>query len=616
MSEEARLASLGARTGPYVWLEHARGATDLAAAFAAEGGAIVIRTAWGAPIPVAALVPLGPVALPLARAAAASFVELATATPPMRAAAMFEGCCDDDAIEAALQAALADRTGGAAPPGIARLESTLQLARSRAGEAPLIAHHVASDARFGHATRRDPRSGVVAIRIAWSSSPRALLEAPAAREPSTLETARAHTFVDEVASELELASGDAHRLGLLASGDTLRVLALGPERRTGALRCALAVERAERGVLERDAAIASLEPAEVRVVIEERLVHDEHAIVAVGIAAGVGVAEGLVRCSPGRALEHTGAGLPAILFVHDLDPDDAPALRASAGVVCVRGGITSEAAIMARALGRPCMASGAGLSLTREGVRVAHTGPAQGPLFTMLYEGDRVTLDAARGRLVRGSAARVPTPTTPAATTLLGWLRPALDRVLVDVVTPEHVATGAAYGSRAFSVCSIAELVHEAQRDGDSFDAALEARIAGLLRALPVDAEPLALLVPAPADPACCGIDGLPRRLVAAALTASSALDRRVEIVVPFGVPLGDPKQARWSHWTEVRSDDPVAPGLSRRLVRGSIADGGIERLTAESPASADGVVCHSLLVRAPADSIVAAAIAVARAVR
>jgi hypothetical protein len=121
--------------------------------------------------------------------------------------------------------------------------------------------------------------------------------------------------------------------------------------------------------------------------------------------------------------------------------------------------------------------------------------------------------------------------------------------------------------------------------------------------------------VPTADDAACRWADALPRRLVDAALTAASALDRRVELLVPEGASVGDSSRARWSSWAEASTEAPIAKGLARRLVRGPIAECGIETMTAESLASADGEVHRSLLVRAPTDALVAAAIAAARTV-
>ena len=151
------------------------------------------------------------------------------------------------------------------------------------------------------------------------------------------------------------------------------------------------------------------------------------------IAAGTGLAEGFVALTPGQAEELHRAGLPSVLVIHEIMPEDIGALRASAGIVTVRGGITGEAAVMARGLAKPCVASGSALSLGSGEVHNAAAGGGIRP-----YE--RITIDGGTGQIVRGAAARHLGEVPPAVTTTL--YSPASDGTVGSMVNDAPVAPG------------------------------------------------------------------------------------------------------------------------------------------------------------------------------
>jgi pyruvate,orthophosphate dikinase len=107
-----------------------------------------------------------------------------------------------------------------------------------------------------------------------------------------------------------------------------------------------------------------------------------------GIGASPGRATGAVIFSPDAARED------AVLFRTETSADDTPAIRVCAAVVTTRGGITADAAIVARTLGKPCVVSCAS-------ARIDYSARAMyfvidGVEHT-LCEGDRVTVDGAAG---------------------------------------------------------------------------------------------------------------------------------------------------------------------------------------------------------------------------
>ena len=80
-------------------------------------------------------------------------------------------------------------------------------------------------------------------------------------------------------------------------------------------------------------------------------------LLAKGMGASPGVATGKIVFRSEEAVTMAADGTSVILVRTETTPEDVPGMRAAAGIVTTRGGITGDAAIVARSLGKPCIAS-------------------------------------------------------------------------------------------------------------------------------------------------------------------------------------------------------------------------------------------------------------------
>jgi len=128
-------------------------------------------------------------------------------------------------------------------------------------------------------------------------------------------------------------------------------------------------------------------------------------LLARGVGASPGTATGAVVFRAEDALALARDGKPVILVRIDTTADDVPAMQVAAGIVTTRGGITGDAAIVARTLGKPCISSCPPLhvdyaknSLTvwRDSTSDQNSGPD-----VVLARGDVITIDGARGEIWR-----------------------------------------------------------------------------------------------------------------------------------------------------------------------------------------------------------------------
>lgn len=172
----------------------------------------------------------------------------------------------------------------------------------------------------------------------------------------------------------------------------------------------------EAGVIDRDEAIRRIDldtllRAGTSELVESAAIEE----LGRGLVASPGVAAGRVYVRPDEAIEAAQGG-PVVLVRSDASPEDAPAVRAASAVATAAGGLTSHAAVMSRALGRPCVVSATALRIDERG-GVIHAGARA------VKVGEWVTVDGNGGRVLAGRATARWVTRSPAATTLLSWAR-------------------------------------------------------------------------------------------------------------------------------------------------------------------------------------------------
>lgn len=124
----------------------------------------------------------------------------------------------------------------------------------------------------------------------------------------------------------------------------------------------------------------------------------EKQLLARGMGASPGTASGAIvfRSEDAVAL---AAEQPVILVRIETTPDDVPGMKIAAGIITTRGGITGDAAIVARSLGKPCIASCAAIHVDYAASRISVWSKLEGVADVVLQKGDIVTIDGATGQI-------------------------------------------------------------------------------------------------------------------------------------------------------------------------------------------------------------------------
>jgi len=219
------------------------------------------------------------------------------------------------------------------------------------------------------------------------------------------------------------------------------------------------VEMHEEGILSREEAILRVNPAHLEQMLFPRL-DPQHKgqPLATGLPASPGAASGQAVFDADRAETLGKQGHKVILVREETKPEDIHGFFASQGILTSRGGKTSHAAVVARGMGKPCVAGAEGIHVDVS-ARLAFVGDQ------VIKEGDVITIDGSNGRVFRGEVPTVEADFSPSLVKLLGWAD-AHSRlgVRANADTPDDAARAIRYGAKGIGLCRTERMFNAADR--------------------------------------------------------------------------------------------------------------------------------------------------------
>jgi pyruvate,orthophosphate dikinase len=249
-------------------------------------------------------------------------------------------------------------------------------------------------------------------------------------------------------------------------------------KRSAAAAVRTAVDMVDEGVISIEEAVLRVKPEQL-----DQLLHpciDPGASVKVlttGLPASPGAASGRVVFNPDEAAER-GPHEPVILVRRETSPEDFHGMVAAQAILTARGGMTSHAAVVARGMGKCCVA-GAGEVQVDEAYRRFRVGE------TVVHEGDWITLDGSTGRVILGQVPTSEPELSEQFQRLMGWADGFRTlRVRTNADTPNDSTVARRFGAEGIGLCRTEHMFFE----GDRIDAVREMILAedGAKRALGV----------------------------------------------------------------------------------------------------------------------------------
>jgi pyruvate,orthophosphate dikinase len=219
-------------------------------------------------------------------------------------------------------------------------------------------------------------------------------------------------------------------------------------KRTAQAALRIAVEMAGEGLISREEAVARIDTGQL-----DQLLHPmidpnaEVEVAARGLNASPGAASGAIVLDADLAEERGKAGEDVVLVRWETTPDDIHGLIQARGILTAHGGMTSHAAVVARGMGKPCVAGCDALHIDLR-ARTVELGDRT------LSEGDVITIDGGTGNVIVGPVRLVPPAIDENFETILGWadgFRRLGVRANAD--TPEDAAKAREFGAEGIGLC-------------------------------------------------------------------------------------------------------------------------------------------------------------------
>ncbi|WP_421983549.1 pyruvate, phosphate dikinase [Roseibium sp.] len=230
-------------------------------------------------------------------------------------------------------------------------------------------------------------------------------------------------------------------------------------KRTAKAALRIAVDLVEEGLITQEEAIGRVEPGAL-----DQLLHPtidpgaERDIVTTGLPASPGAASGAIVFTSDEAEKAKAEGRKTILVRVETSPEDIHGMHAAEGILTSRGGMTSHAAVVARGMGKPCVA-GAGM------LRIDYRNGVINAAGRMLKEGEIITIDGATGQVLSGEVKMLQPTLSGDFGTLMGWADNVRRMtVRTNAETPQDAKVAREFGAEGIGLCRTEHMFFEGER--------------------------------------------------------------------------------------------------------------------------------------------------------
>ena len=230
-------------------------------------------------------------------------------------------------------------------------------------------------------------------------------------------------------------------------------------KRTAAAALRIAVEMVEEGLIDRAEAIRRIEPASLDQLLHPTL--DPEAareLLVRGLPASPGAASGRIALTADEAEKAAAGGERVILCRVETSPEDIHGMHAAAGILTARGGMTSHAAVVARGMGRACVAGAGEIRIDAKAGTLSVRGK-------VLEAGQEITIDGSTGEVFLGRVPTIEPKLSGQFATLMGWADQVRRlKVRTNAETPRDAKTARTFGAEGIGLCRTEHMFFDADR--------------------------------------------------------------------------------------------------------------------------------------------------------
>ena len=285
------------------------------------------------------------------------------------------------------------------------------------------------------------------------------------RTPEPLETLKRdlpdlYAQLFRMQQTLEMHYRDMQDLEFTIEEGKLWMLQTRTGKRTPKAAVKIAVDMVEEGLIKEREALKRINPDQMDYFLHPMIdPKADRTLLAKGLPASPGAATGRVVFSADDAEAWANRGEEVILVRRETTPEDIHGMKAAKGLLTALGGMTSHAAVVARGMGKCCIAGCGDITVDAQGKRFTTEGGAS------IAEGEVITLDGTTGEVMAGTVATVSSQSDPDFQTVLEWAdRYRRLRVRANAETPEDAAKARELGAEGIGLCRTEHMFFDAER--------------------------------------------------------------------------------------------------------------------------------------------------------
>jgi pyruvate,orthophosphate dikinase len=265
--------------------------------------------------------------------------------------------------------------------------------------------------------------------------------------------------LDELRLSLENHFRDIQDIEFTVQSGDLYILQTRNGKRTAKAALKIAVDMVKEGRLTEEEALLRINPASLDQLLHPTL--DPRAVKNVltkGLPASPGAASGKIVFTADEAETRAHNDEKVILCRQETSPEDIHGMHAAQGIVTSRGGMTSHAAVVARGMGRPCVAGAGELHIDYKTKTIRVNGRE-------IKEGEILTIDGSTGEVIFGEVPTIQPEMSGDFVTLMGWADSRRRmKVRANAETPLDARTAREFGAEGIGLCRTEHMFFEPSR--------------------------------------------------------------------------------------------------------------------------------------------------------
>lgn len=273
------------------------------------------------------------------------------------------------------------------------------------------------------------------------------------------EMPKAYKQLVGIYKRLEKHYRDMQDIEFTIQDGTLWMLQTRSGKRTTGAAVQIAVDMAKEKLITREEAISRIEPNSLDQLLHPTIDKDKAPeVVTRGLPASPGAAVGQVVFSAEAAESKAKGGAKVILVRTETSPEDIVGMNASEGILTAKGGMTSHAAVVARGMGKCCVAGCGQLAIDydRDTMRIGEL---------VVNAGDWITLNGSTGEVMLGQAATVMPELGGAFSELMKWTDKVRQlKVRTNADTPQDAEVARSFGAEGIGLCRTEHMFFEPGR--------------------------------------------------------------------------------------------------------------------------------------------------------